>query len=107
MYYMVYRESFRAKVISAGKEEVVNCLQQGVQGRKAAMPCWVQSVCGSGVVPGRAVQGPCPGLGTWQQDRAAETHGWVSRNQPRFMSSGSACCESSSATYSGVSLDPK
>lgn len=41
---------FRAKVISAGKEEVVNCLQQGVQGRKAAVPCWVQSVCGSGVV---------------------------------------------------------
>lgn len=70
---MVYRESFRAKVISAGKEEVVNCLQQGVQGRKAEMPCWVQSVCGSGVVPGRAVQGPCSGLGTWQQDQA----GWA------------------------------
>lgn len=60
---MVYRESFRAKMISAGKEVVVNCLQQGVQGRQAAMPCWVQSVCGSGVVQAGLCRVPALGWG--------------------------------------------
>lgn len=86
---MLYRASFRAEVFSAGKEKAVNCFQQGVQGREAAIPSWVQCVCGSGVVPGRAVQVPALGWGHGSRTRLqGHMAGWAEK--PRSISSGSA-----------------
>lgn len=68
----------------AGEEEAVNCLQQGRN-------LLVELVCGSGGVPGSLLRDT--GLG---EQKAAQVH--ELRLSP---------CESSSAAYSGLSLDPK